>query len=707
MLNEVLEASRDLAHHGLLQSTTHPDIKNVGKAECLVIEIDQNGKAHGFRFLTKKETAALWKHSKGNHNSFPAIRVQHPLLASTESKKIDDAEWKKANISDKREALLRLNFSAVNEKCEEIVISDWSLKKLEAVSNTEESSLEALKQLIHVFPRQGGQGDFIRGILEHTCQMLLGCNDDGILNYIKALLVGNEKNGQYIANCMTYYDVYEVSRFDNLVSAKETQSSLIALLNESEDSDDAGDEALLVSALTGRKTKGIESKYPNPNLPILGLTYLYSKKADIPCLARYGLTSVDAFPAGQDEVVKLNDALAFLTSADREGKTWRLMGSCISDKPQLLIAYLEDDPKNDALLASVLSALSEYETNDEYREEKTSYYEVLCGQVIGGIEQVLKGNPNTQVELLILESLDAGRKQISYEERLSAKLFVDNLKLWDAAFKNWPPVELRLWQKKKAGEQKGTATVYGKICPGPDEMCRLFKYNYTRNGVSEMLKHSAVSISEIYGLYMPRNRGTENWNQLLDRIMEITVQKSGQFLSDIGCVLNATYALPSGNRSKTRARQASLFISMLSILLYLKDIRKENYMKSVAYNVGQFLQLADILHKEYHIHERNGGNRKNPLPSTLMGNDVFLVAAENPIEGMNRLEERMKIYIGWARLMPTEKSGCAKWALKRLEEVSASIAEGNLPERFTPEEKAQVLLGYLAKIEGKDEKDAE
>ena len=130
-------------------------------------------------------------------------------------------------------------------------------------------------------------------------------------------------------------------------------------------------------------------------------------------------------------------------------------------------------------------------------------------------------------------------------------------------------------------------------------------------------------------------------------------------------------------------------------------------MKSVAYNVGQFLQLADILHKEYHIHERNGGNRKNPLPSTLMGNDVFLVAAENPIEGMNRLEERMKIYIGWARLMPTEKSGCAKWALKRLEEVSASIAEGNLPERFTPEEKAQVLLGYLAKIEGKDEKDAE
>ena len=72
-------------------------------------------------------------------------------------------------------------------------------------------------------------------------------------------------------------------------------------------------------------------------------------------------------------------------------------------------------------------------------------------------------------------------------------------------------------------------------------------------------------------------------------------------------------------------------------------------MKETAYSLGQLLYLADILHREYCVFLRNGGDREKPLPSNLIGNEVLLIAAENPNEALARLRERIRIYVNWAK----------------------------------------------------------
>lgn len=123
-------------------------------------------------------------------------------------------------------------------------------------------------------------------------------------------------------------------------------------------------------------------------------------------------------------------------------------------------------------------------------------------------------------------------------------------------------------------------------------------------------------------------------------------------------------------------------------------------MLDVPFNVGQFLKLADMLHKEYCVQVRNSGNKQASLPAQLMGNEILAIASENPVEGLNRLRDRMKIYLAWAESATGENVGLAKWILARFEEVSMKIAaaEEELPQQFSPAQQAQVLLGYLAAI---------
>lgn len=269
MLNELYELSRSLERHGLLQSTTHPDVGNVGKGYCLLIELDDNGAPRGLRLRQKEQTAALWKHSKGNHNSFPAIRVQKPLLPANESIKIDDTAWDKAKLSEKMMLLSNLDYSAINPECDDIKISEWSVNQLEPVLVSEQPELAALKKLISVFPREGQQSVFLQKLAQLLRQEIRRCGQEDLLDLIKKLLVGTyeSKSGKYVAGCMTYYDMHETGKYENLVLSSETQRALIELLNSKHTVEGSEHQAAtVISPFSGTKTAGIGDKYPNPNI---------------------------------------------------------------------------------------------------------------------------------------------------------------------------------------------------------------------------------------------------------------------------------------------------------------------------------------------------------------------------------------------------------------------------------------------------------
>ncbi|MDR2018248.1 MAG: hypothetical protein LBQ00_05170 [Syntrophobacterales bacterium] len=687
MLNELFELSVALRHYGLLQSTTNPNVNSVGKTDCLLIELDKEGTPRGVRLLQKKDTSALWKHGKGNHNNFPAIRVQKPILARTESEKIENADWSKLKLSEKIDHLQALDFNAISPERSYIKISDWSLNELADVGNSENQELLALRQLLSVFPKEAGRAGFNKKLVDFLLEKLKLSISSEEADFFKKMLVGalNKKTRKYEAKCMTYYDVYETDCFNNVVGSSATRQALIDLL----DSVVVGGAPLVdkvVSPLSGEIDAAAGKKYPNPNIPLLGLTYLYSKNSAIPCLTRYKLSGVEAYKAGKNDVMAIHNAITFLTDGSRENKSWKKMSDSNRDKSNLLLAYLADDPQNNACLAQILS---DYESDEEKQEESESIFDALCHQVLDdNIEAVISKNPLSKINLVILETLDPGRKQVVYENTFTSEQFRNNLGLWSAAAKNHPNIEIRVRDKKNI-------LIYKPLCPGPNDICKLLKINYTRSGQSKSMQQSIISLSDIYRLYMPSKQYALHDEDFLADVMRKVVEKTAQMLGDVGNKLILEYALSSNE--KTRAKDAALTVSLISILLWRLYVRKEKYMLEAPFNVGQFMQLADMLHKEYCIHVRNGGDKNKPLPAQLMGNEMLVIASENPVEGLNRLRDRMKIYLAWANTSG-EGVGLAKWILSRYGEVSTKIAACDLPEQFNATEQAQVLLGYLASI---------
>ena len=698
MLNELYEISQSLEHHGLLESTTHPDINRVGKKAGLLFRIDSGGNIKELKYLTKDDAGLLWKHSKGAHNSFPAITMKKPLLADEEAEKVEQKGWEKKGLTEKIHQLLQMDFSNINPQSRNVIkMSSWTAEQLRPVLDSEEPELAALRQLIMVFPGEGEAGTFAGKLAEFLKEQIAVCTDVLLLDTMKELLIGKqgekkdgreEKKKPSLA-FVTYYDVYEAENFSELVVSGKTWKVLTSLLNDCERQQE-GEK--IISPLSGKSVVGVERKYPNPNLPVLGSSYLYSKKEDIGCLYRYGLNGVGAFRIGREEANAMNDTLAFLTRNGRLDKTWKPMGDCNQNKTNLLLAYLPEDPTNDTLLAELLGGITRRrERADQIRLEKQ--YEVLCGQVLGTMRSVLEKNPQSVVQMIMLETLDKGRRGVAFESSLSARRLCDNMRAWKEASENAPPIELRFWEKKKVA-------VYRPVCPFPADICQLMKIEYSTQGMVRMTENSVVSYHDIYQVYMPAAPDTWNRRETVDHMLATAVRKCRYLVSAIGGTMNAKYALPPGAASKERIWEMARWVSLISILLWMKGIRKEGYMSDTPYNVGQLLKLCDMLHKEYCIQVRNGGREDGSLPGQLIGNELLMVVSENPVEGMNRLRDRLRVYQAWAYTATydgvRDKIGLIKWILRNLEKVCTSITE--LPESFSPEQQAQLFLGYLAEI---------
>lgn len=83
-------------------------------------------------------------------------------------------------------------------------------------------------------------------------------------------------------------------------------------------------------------------------------------------------------------------------------------------------------------------------------------------------------------------------------------------------------------------------------------------------------------------------------------------------------------------------------------------------MKSKMFLLGRLMGLADCLHRNYCIIERNKETLKThtkPIPGQLMGSAVYQTALQRPKEALKMLFGKMQIYINWASANPDSQSG--------------------------------------------------
>lgn len=123
-------------------------------------------------------------------------------------------------------------------------------------------------------------------------------------------------------------------------------------------------------------------------------------------------------------------------------------------------------------------------------------------------------------------------------------------------------------------------------------------------------------------------------------------------------------------------------------------------MKTAPYLIGRMLSLADQVHYHYCQHVRKGS-----IPSQLIGNALMTTALEEPEKALALYAQRILPYQAWAKTTGGEGAGLAKYFLSELGKVCSEVALVDVPSRCDDMDKAQMLLGYLAKTEKSDSTD--
>jgi len=136
--------------------------------------------------------------------------------------------------------------------------------------------------------------------------------------------------------------------------------------------------------------------------------------------------------------------------------------------------------------------------------------------------------------------------------------------------------------------------------------------------------------------------------------------------------------------------EALIAVAVYGILLFHLNRNKEVYMQGRDYLLGQFLQLADTLHKLYCKHQRKGA-----IPPQLIGNAAMTMATQSPSRALQVLSQRMTVYLAWANQYEGEKEdvGLVHWVYRELRRVSSLLKNHDLGVRVSSNGRAELFFG--------------
>ena len=174
------------------------------------------------------------------------------------------------------------------------------------------------------------------------------------------------------------------------------------------------------AALTGVEMELVTGKLPSPRLQVLGDTYLMSMNEDTPCQTRYGRIGIAIFPIGTRTANELNAALVGLTKADSEGKNWSRIPGTAEKKFNLLVVYLESDPRLEAQIARMFSE----------PDEADARYTKLCEEV-GNALRGRDARGSDLLHLFVLNKIDPGRVQVELSESFTAEEAIEGGREWE------------------------------------------------------------------------------------------------------------------------------------------------------------------------------------------------------------------------------------------------------------------------------------
>lgn len=701
MLNEGYALFKSLERCGIPLTKRHPDIKEPGKKDGLIVGLNKEGKVDRIEYRNKEDISKLWTTREGNHNSFPVLKLQRPiwkvdkedaLRNNLSNLKKDESDKKKLFIGENRE--LNVSEAEIN----------WWTRLQERVTNlrpffeTNNREYQALPELMNRF-LVSTVSDFINDLLIKLKQ-----TENDIPYYLlENILIGNKwdnKKQEYVAETPLILDVSDWENFSIRVASPKFENFVSTCLFKMQDDPALQENNNGLSALSGEVTILEDDKFPNPKLPVIGNAYLFSVNDQTPCQTRYKKTSTEIIPIGRKEANAIQDSLNWITENSREGKTWYPVPG-LMDKRDLLITYIENKPDINVNKAHLLGGVSENDFSE-------SNYEATAKAVIDALKgkEVIKAND--LIRIFALRKADPGRTQVSLQRVYTISELLQADKIWREAAKNYPNFSLPFFRKEieriTAKQQSKSDSISNFLnddesnaifllpwCPFPADLVQLTQKQWIRFGQGSS-SVSGISLGDVYDVFFDIKNQR---NHLTNDLLSLTFQRTQSLLTGLGNADHKNEIISFYAEVRFTVLKA---ISILSIYLYKLGIKKENYMKDTFFYVGKFLSLIDTLHYEYCKNVRDGS-----IPPQLLGNAHLQIALDNPVSAFDILSRRINVYQAWTRKERGEQAKLGRWAVSELGKVSNLLSEKTLPTSTTSVERTQILLGYLARSERKTE----
>jgi hypothetical protein len=666
LLNELFALSRSLVNRELKAPKGHAWIKAFKKGEAIVAELDAAGALARTSSLSAEEVARLRNIAPDNQKSFPGFNLNYPVLELP-----DPALWSQpealwdaalAATLDSPLAYQPKDLSRLSR-----LLGDFPLKTIAPRLRGDAPELQATLAILRRLAEAKLEAE---SFLHHLCLQIVAGVQEGRLRRDLALKILYGKPLK-VESITLILDVNDIDHFlyrvaDHAVAA---EWSRLLLATDSNSLNSPEGAAPFVCALSGQFDSPVGAKMPNPTLPNLGPTYLMAMNSASPCQTRYGRTSTDIFRVGKNSVQSLSDALSFVTDQKRKGKTWAGVPSASKKWSDLLITYLEEEPDSDLPIVGFFADM------ESTAEQDMAVYEARTSQVHEALRLRESARKDLHIAVIALSKVNDGLKQIVFSGRYTASAVYKGRDRWIAGAKNAPAVSVFF------PAAKGKPSLWRSgYQPSPAEVMASFKLQWLRAG-QESHSVPGVDLGSVYSLLL-ESEATVQASWLLERYLGLTEP----------LLIGLSRSLSGGAKLSELARKAALVaIAVYGILLLRQGRPKEIYMESRDYLLGQFLQMADLLHRLYCVHERKGS-----IPPQLIGNAAIPMALQSPRRAIQVLGNRIPVYIAWADRYQGDDAGLAKWSRMELGRLSAILKDEKLDSRVSTSGKAELLLGYLA-----------
>ena len=712
MLNELLILKRGAEQANIDLLIRHPDIKKSRNIPTLVVSIDPVGNVTGIR--TKPDDVVPWTLRDGMHNSFPFMQLKQTVTKSSSDvgDELVDRIQDPSNPSRRDDFLSWLDNAQVN--IDEFI--DWPgngllerIKERRAVLSTLNETDAAvvpatMSNFLTACKKPGGGTQLLESVVAAVTKELPRNAEKSFLEAAIGFLLGklNKKTGVWENQTAM---LMEADNCDITIYHRNVIDPLSECLNN--DQSISSDKLQSKCGLTAETTRTIDDKFPQPNLPVLGQTYLFARNSAAKANSRYGKTSVSTMPVGVDTANSLSATIRALTDKNREHVTWRPIPGEAPKQTDLLLAYVDASPN--IPISEWVCGDFEDESKEQTEPDSVSTFEKQSGRIVSAIQGIVEGDfRKSRASFFVFRKVDPANRKIIYSDQRTIGKLYDSASEWVKAERNAPP-GLTMFAKFGKSKPKNRKPPH----LAPLGLVAFSKKVFRRSGADSQ-DIAGITAAEAMSLFLiSGDRGRSPSIRRHSRFLRMVLRRRGQMCS---CAIHRL-RLHDYELVNHTNREALRTVTVLSVLLYQLGRPKEVFMNETAYKLGQLLAAADVVHAGYCADVRNG-----LVPPSLLGNQIFSMAQSTPSKALAVLCRRWKPYDGWMKKLlgspdrlatidkqinnEKNKAECRRaWDIKRAlrnwremkaiaESLKDSIPQCKINDKF----RTELLLGYMAGI---------